>query len=81
MMRRPSICDSCIHLDRHTRVPDIQAPRCNAFPTAIPDTIWFGGQDHRDPIDDEEITYDMEPGRDNRLALYLEEKQRADLNL
>ena len=59
MMAEPkSACDDCVHF--HSRKI---TPTCNAFTERIPDSIWFNGNPHTEPVEGdrgiryEKITY------------------------
>jgi len=40
-------CGGCKHLDLHTAFDEPY--KCAAFPDGIPDEIWLGENDHRNP--------------------------------
>lgn len=42
------VCALCRHLDRSSTMG---AETCDAFPTGIPPAIWFGQDDHREPVE------------------------------
>lgn len=75
--RLPNLCDSCAHLSREFYSGALGGV-CNAF-SIIPVDIWFGGADHRMPhVGDDGVTYDLEPGREDLLQLWLDRRDRED---
>ena len=56
MRRRPNICDACVRLQKRSN-PDAQTsldrwiPYCEAFPERVPNEIYRGGFDHRNPFE------------------------------
>lgn len=62
------LCESCARLGPG---PDGVGFACAAFPDGIPDAIYVGGFDHRQPFDgDGGIRYQMEAGAEDRLEAY-----------
>lgn len=67
--RGPAICDSCVHLGRPVAYGD--PARCTAFPTGIPEDIYFEGADHREPRPgDNGIQWEIMEGFDWALTIY-----------
>lgn len=51
----PPVCFSCLHFQGERK--------CDAFPDEIPDEIWFGDNDHTQPVEgDHEIRFEQIPG-------------------
>ncbi|WP_214408554.1 hypothetical protein [Sphaerisporangium fuscum] len=82
MVREPNICDACARL-RLRRNPeaetsaDLWTPHCDAFPEKVPDAIFFGGFDHRNPYPgDNGIRFVLKDYGEMPLRLY-EERVRA----
>lgn len=56
-----SQCDACKHLRPKAKLND--SFTCDAFPTGIPDEIFYDEQDHRQPIDgDHGIQFEAKAG-------------------
>lgn len=72
----PNLCRGCIR--RNVRGDRLEAEGrevkvCDAFPEGIPDAIYFGGADHREPWDgDHGIQFELRPGRENVLWSWAE---------
>ena len=60
----PPICSLCHYYEPGTD-PDneLNKPRCKAFPEGIPDEIFKGGFDHREPLGEEAITFRLAEGK------------------
>ncbi|GAB2449695.1 hypothetical protein [Streptosporangium sandarakinum] len=78
MIRDPSICDACARL-RMRRNPEAETsvdrwvPYCDAFPEKIPDAVFLGGFDHREPYPgDGGIRFLLKEGEEEILRLYEE---------
>jgi hypothetical protein len=69
-----AICFACRHLNRPESfddLPDDGPATCTAFPAGIPDGIWDGGFDHRNPAPgDRGVQFELEPGREEDLEAY-----------
>jgi hypothetical protein len=76
MRRRPNICDACVRLRKRSNPGsetslDRWIPYCEAFPEEIPDEIYRGGFDHRNPYEgDRGIRFELRPGGERALAAY-----------
>lgn len=57
----PPICFMCKHLIENDQWTEGN-PRCAAFPEGIPDEIWLNGYDHRNPLGDERVTFQLAEG-------------------
>lgn len=68
----PPICIACSRLTSVGDTARAARPACAAFPTGVPEQIWEGGADHREPFPgDHGIRFDLDPdGGDVRLAGY-----------
>jgi hypothetical protein len=64
--RYPRICASCKHLGKNAT--------CMAYPAEIPDSIWWEGEDHREPRGDEVdgVVWEQAPDTNEALTLYVE---------
>lgn len=65
------ICESCVHLGPCGNTG--MGTCCSAYPRGIPDAIYLGGADHRQPIEgDGGVQWELstEAGSAERLAAY-----------
>jgi hypothetical protein len=82
MRRRPNICDACVRVEKRSN-PEARSsldrwiPHCEAFPAKIPDEIYFGGFDHRQPYPgDNDIRFQLREGGERQLAAYEQRLER-----
>ena len=77
----PPICLMCERFKSGFGHPE-GMPTCAAFPDGIPDEIFYGGFDHRQPLRNESVLFKLKEGREEDLeewdALRLE-LAKADL--
>lgn len=76
MRRKPNICDACVRLKKRSN-PEAESsldrwiPYCDAFPDRVPNEIYRGGFDHRNPFEgDRGIRFELRPGGERALAAY-----------
>ena len=62
--RAPALCFLCEYYEPGTdRDNDLNIPRCRAFPEGIPDEIFNGGFDHREPLGNEAVLFRLAEGK------------------
>lgn len=66
------ICIACAHLERKIQ-PGRERAKCKAYPGGIPDKIYQGGFDHREPYKgDNGIQFELKAGEVYQLRNYEE---------
>lgn len=72
------ICLACTHLDMDVERGYGENPVCIAFPDGIPDDIWLGGFDHREPHPaDQGVRFELDETRVHWLQHYGEDQVTA----